>query len=121
MSVQPATLARQRRCLPAPAGQRAPARGEHGAGEEAGKDWRRGMVPEREEHAAHLGAVDKMIVHLDIEELDVGRVERGVGERESPSREHGLSDGHGPAPSGGACERRTARAQCEPQVSGRAV
>jgi hypothetical protein len=31
-----------------------------------------------------------MVVHLDLEEFDVGHVERGTRERESASRERGL-------------------------------
>jgi hypothetical protein len=79
------------------------------------------MGPEREEHAADLETVDEMVAHLHIEELDVGYVERGVHERESAERERGLRDGKGPANTGGACERRTPRARCEPQISGCAL
>jgi hypothetical protein len=55
-----------------------------------------------------------MVVHLHLEELDVGHVERGVRERESASRERGFRDGREPAHTAGACERWTTRARCEP-------
>jgi hypothetical protein len=105
--------------VPALGVQRPPARGEHGAGQGIGKGWRGGNGTEREEHAEDLGAVDEMVVPLDLEELNLGHVEHSVRERESASRERSLHDGKGPAPSDGARERRTTRARCEFQVSGR--
>jgi hypothetical protein len=62
-----------------------------------------------------------MVVHLYLEELDVGHAERGVRERESTSRGCGLRDGKGLAHTDGASEQRKMRARCEPQISGRAL